>query len=107
MPHTPGPWTAKKMDAPGRAWDGQWEINYGRAGECVAEVVYSADDARLLAAAPDMLELLLAYERWEADLILCDAAWRNSLPTLNQELHDRLIELQLRRNAIVAKATGA
>jgi hypothetical protein len=60
---------------------------------------------QLAAAAPDMLELLRDYERWQGDLVLCDEAWRNSLPTLTYEMMDRLNELQLRRNAIIAKAT--
>lgn len=38
------------MNAPGMAWDGQHEINYGNDHECVAEVIYNeADAARIVA----------------------------------------------------------
>lgn len=46
---------------------------------------------------------LLAYEKWEADLIMCDDAWRGSLPTLTQELYDRMIELQEMRNEALGR----
>lgn len=51
----------------------------------------------------DMVRLLKDYERWQADLVLSDKTWDTptGLPMLTQEQNDRLIELQLRRNAIL------
>jgi hypothetical protein len=53
----------------------------------------------------EMVKLLRAYEKWEGDLVLCAEAWQTptGLPMLTQELHDRLIELQLRRNVVLAE----
>ena len=55
--HTPGPWTAH---ATGLARSGkpEFEIHYSNHGECVAEIVHGEYDARLIAAAPKMHELL-------------------------------------------------
>lgn len=57
--HTPGPWTADGEDS-------DWEINFN--GISIAEV-YDEADARLIAAAPDMLA---ALEAVEADYIKAD-----------------------------------
>ena len=60
----------------------------------------------------ELLEVIKAYERWEADLILDDEAWagpygeERELPTIPQHLWDRLIEIQAQRNAAIRKATG-
>lgn len=35
-----------------------FEVWYGNDGECIAEVVHKIEDAKLIAAAPEMLELL-------------------------------------------------
>lgn len=48
--------------------------------------------------AEKMKTVLLAYEQWEADLLMCDDAWQGSLPTHTQEIHDKMIELQEMRN---------
>lgn len=107
--HTPGPWHCN-----GDVWVG-FDRKNGEAGGyqfcAVAHVMERTGEteanAHLIAVAPDMLQLLKDYERWQGDLILCDDCWRNRqpTPTLTQELTDRLIELQLRRNTIIAKAT--
>lgn len=56
MEHTPAPWEAYKRPEPvGHA---EWEIHFGNDQECVAEVVHGAEDARLMAAAPELLEAL-------------------------------------------------
>ena len=55
-------------------------------------------------------DALVGYERWEADLILDDEAWRHPktgeslhLPWLKQGMWDRLIELQTARNKALEK----
>ncbi len=59
--HTPGPWSYRKC---GSHWNNpgleRIEINYGEHGECIADTVYREADARLITAAPAMLEAL----RW-------------------------------------------
>lgn len=35
-----------------------FEVWYGNDGECVAEVVHKIEDAKLIASAPEMLEML-------------------------------------------------
>lgn len=56
--HTPGPWFPYKRPEPiGYA---EYEIHYGTAGECVAEVVHGEGNAKLLAAAPDLKAALTA-----------------------------------------------
>jgi len=56
--HTPGPWSF-------RGCDGGWAIDYNEDQEQVVDYVYEEADARLIAAAPDLLEalddLLIAY----------------------------------------------
>lgn len=53
-----------------------------------------------------MLKVLLAYEEWEADLVMCNASWRGSTPTLTQDQWDRLLEIQEQRNEAVQGHRG-
>jgi hypothetical protein len=48
-----------------------------------------------------LVKVLEAYEQWEADLIMRDDAWQgmSGLPTVPQDLWNRLIEIQMVRNA--------
>lgn len=62
--------------------------------------------ANKIAAAPELLAVAKAYERWEADLILCDVAWVGSTPRITQQLWDRFLEIQAMRNKAIAKAEG-
>lgn len=57
--HQPGPW---KCAATGLARSGmpEYEIHWSDAGECVAEVVHGEANARLIAAAPELLEACVA-----------------------------------------------
>lgn len=63
-------------------------------------------NARLIAAAPEMQEVLEGYEKWEADLILTNKVWVGGNPVIIDELYDKMIELQTMRNAALAKARG-
>ena len=57
--HTPGPWIAKPFSPLTNAHPNLWgEIQFGTDEEVIAEGVYEGADARLIAAAPDMLEAL-------------------------------------------------
>ncbi len=56
---TPGPWSVNVI---GQHWNNKSlthiEVTFGEDGECICDTVYSADDAQLIAAAPDLLEAL-------------------------------------------------
>lgn len=56
---TPGPWLVNVI---GPHWNNKSlthiEVTFGEDGECVCDTVYSPDDAKLIAAAPDLLEAL-------------------------------------------------
>jgi hypothetical protein len=43
--------------------------------------------------------VLKAWEEWEAEWIMDDDCWANDIPRLNQQLFDRMIELQAKRAA--------
>ena len=49
--HTPGPWSF-------RGCEGGWAIDFNEDQEQVVDFVYEEADARLIAAAPDLLEAL-------------------------------------------------
>ena len=55
----------------------------------------------------ELAEALENYEQWEADLLLADDAWHNTLPVFTQELYDKWMELQKKRNAILTKVKEA
>jgi hypothetical protein len=86
--HTPGPW---KAHATGLSRSGlpEYQIHWSDIGECVAEVVHGTADARLIAAAPDLLKALKL--------------------AVGQNSHDMLMTgEELRKcEAAIAKATGA
>ena len=70
-----------------------------------------AEFDRLREASRQMADAIKAWERWEADIILNDKAWRGGAvvyPTLRDGLWDRVIELQEIRNKAMElyKATG-
>lgn len=50
--HTPGPWAF-------RGCGGGWAIDFNEDQEQVVDFVYEEADARLIAAAPDLLEALI------------------------------------------------
>ncbi len=56
-----------------------------------------------------LLDVLRAYERWEADLILCREAWdtADGLPRFTQDLYDRFMEIQAMRNRVMLEVKGA
>jgi len=42
-----------------------FEVWYGKDGECVAEVVHKIEDAKLIACAPEMLNMLIRISEHE------------------------------------------
>lgn len=56
---TPGPWAINVI---GPHWNNNSlthiEITFGDDGECICDTVYKAEDATLIAAAPELLEAL-------------------------------------------------
>ena len=66
----------------------EYQIHWSDIGECVAEVVHGYADARLIAAAPDLLEAL------QYMVNACPA-----IDTSGEDAHARA-------QAIIAKATG-
>ncbi len=114
--HTPGPWEYLTETT----YAGDYPYSVGHKVKIGNEILtischgYEADkffeeaaaNARLIAAAPEMAEVLKEYEKWEAALILDDEAWPGAMPTLTYELYDWMIRLQGKRNAALAKAEG-
>ena len=95
--HTPGPWSSSMWtdDVAGAVG---WSIVCGDAGHRVPTNTFETDDeeeaeanARLIAAAPELLEALQAYD-----------AWADKTPPHDQELK----VLRERIRAAIAKATG-
>jgi hypothetical protein len=54
---TKGDWKAVSLEATGFHTKRN-EIQFGNDGECIAEFVHNTHDAKLIAAAPDLLEAL-------------------------------------------------
>ena len=56
---TPGPWSVNVL---GQHWNNKSlthiEITFGDEGECICDTVYKAEDANLIAAAPELLKVL-------------------------------------------------
>ena len=50
----------------------------------------------------EVLLLLKAYEQWEADIILENKCWTGQNIQLTDELYERMIVLQGRRNKAIA-----
>lgn len=89
--HTPGPWVAYPT---GLARSGlpEYQIHWSDIGECVAETVHGDENARLIAAAPELLEALISARK----------LWGDYLPARSSAAM-RSIRLV---DAAIAKATG-
>ena len=95
--HTPGPW---RVDEGGTEMGGKFSIN--TASQYVAETIGGFEDgvqeanAMLIAAAPDLLEALIAMESEKSDYMT-----RNYLGDPAKEHTNKMAR------AAIAKATGA
>lgn len=103
LKHTPGPWSYSRC---GKHWNNpelvRIEINYGDDGECIADTVYQEDDARLIAAAPEMLEALI--EDIKDDLANISCGYPGCECAYNKK--DYLECDTLKKIKIIEKATG-
>ena len=65
-------------------------------------------DAKLNAAAPELLAFAKAHEAWEADFIMDNECWplnASGLPVFSESVHEKFLALQQTRNAAIKKAT--
>ncbi len=106
--HSPGPWSI--------TYEGVWAKSPWNATVRIATISHPSPmngidgvaNARLIAAAPDLLALAQRYEAWEANLV-AHGRWEatgDGLPTLTDGLYDELMELQALRNAAIEAALG-
>ena len=58
------------------------------------------------ALARELAEVLLLYEKWEADLLMDNSLWQSAsgLPFITQEVWDELVAVQVERNKVLHKA---
>lgn len=56
--HTPGPWVARRVSGVGLPNQIGYAIDFNEDQEQVVDYVYEEADARLIAAAPELLEAL-------------------------------------------------
>ena len=81
--HTESPWKVVELPAKNGV-PATHEVQYGEDGECVAEWVHKKEDAKLIAAAPDLLEALkevqsrILEDEWGFNLEKINAAIRKA-----------------------------
>ena len=66
--HTPGPWAARPIPNPSPSGHIGYAIDFNEDQEQVVDFVYEEADARLIAAAPDLLEALEELTRHQEAL---------------------------------------
>lgn len=90
--HTPGPWIVRAVPNVGLVGHTGYAIDFNEDQEQVVDFVYEEADAKLIAAAPDLLSIA---KRW----IALDAQWHPD------RYESEKAELLRDTKAIVAKAT--
>lgn len=60
---TKGRWKANNEESYYNGYKDTFKVNYGVDGECVCEVVHGFDNAKLIAAAPELLEACIEFVR--------------------------------------------
>ena len=88
-------------------------VEEGKVEDCGDNEISDADMKRMddrsesiMAAAPEMYEVLKLYEELEAELTMNNDAWVYGLPRFTQRLYDNWMEIQTKRNEALAKARG-
>lgn len=89
--HTPGPWVARRIGNPGLSGRYGYAIDFNEDQGQVADFVYEEADAKLIAAAPDLLRELIML--------------RDTIPHAGIEASIRT-EMLRRINDAIAKATA-
>ncbi len=75
MKHTKGPWKAVNNGPHHNNPDiTNFEIQFWEDGECVVDHVYEKADAHLIAAAPDMFDVLIDILHHEQDIDISTVA---------------------------------
>ena len=78
----------------------RWQYEWSQPALLLVEA--SAKDLLEDGRVRALVDVIEAYEEWEADLIL-NADWSGSTPVMTQEQFDRWMEIQTMRNSILAK----
>jgi hypothetical protein len=68
---------------------------------------WEKENGELQAENAMLREVLERYEKWEADLLLDGWAWEDGLPRFTQELYDKWIEIQEKRNQALSTPSPA
>lgn len=109
MPHTPGPWEASQWRVCAGLGEGQRiSVVCDTANNKASRTAENAANAKLIAAAPDLLAFAQAHEAWEAEFIMANDCWpmtSEMLPRFNETILEKFLQLQKVRNEAVAKAT--
>lgn len=106
--HTPGPWHVVTGDGHDRrvmAANDPGPVAIAFRPSEATLVSEAQANARLIAAAPDLLALAERIDAWEGRLLM-EGEWGAGLPRFTQSLYDEWMELQAQRNAAIAKARG-
>ena len=76
----------------------------GESGKVAKKARRRAHKAEALAR--ELAEVLLLYEKWEADLLMDNSLWQSAsgLPFITQEVWDELVAVQTERNKVLHKA---
>jgi hypothetical protein len=102
--HIPGPWFYGQESA-----DPEWYIVTIKGGLIVANVNahhHQEANARLIAAAPDLLEAATLLEKAEEAHANCDECGGEEVPELCPKCFPLFDDARLKRRAAIAKAEG-
>jgi len=104
MPYTPGPWTINEK------WPTEVVSAKGAICETDAGAPESVEEmeanARLIAAAPELLEALKAYQRLDDAHANCKECDGEVMPELCEACFPLAYYARLKRRAAIAKAEG-
>lgn len=98
--HTPGPWPEPEYDNHGNGGFAEWWEIGGIAR------VYQPDDARLIAAAPLLLEAAQLLEAAELGRQDCDECEDQGEPEACGKCFPQFDDARVKRRFAIAKATG-
>ena len=85
-----------------RAIEGRTKWFMQACGQALALTKMEAERDEARRDAEALAEALRNYEAWEAALILDAECWTDGLPSMTQAIYDHFIEVQTKRNAVLA-----